>query len=151
MDLIHALNEEDFDSARNCITEDFSFVGVMGTRKGAESYIEDMKKIKIKYKILKVLAEGCDVCVLCDYTMDGKTIFGCSWYELRDGQLSSLRQPARTRLASLSRMCGVKFFSMAQMRSAALKSWRVAKDWPAVMGGMVLAVASEPCLWRAVL
>jgi ketosteroid isomerase-like protein len=91
LDLIHALNEEDFDSARSCITEDFTFVGVMGTRKGADSYIEDMKKIKIKYKIHKVLAEGGDVCVLCDYTMDGKTIFGCSWYELRDGQLSSLR------------------------------------------------------------
>jgi ketosteroid isomerase-like protein len=91
LDLIHALNEEDFDAARNCITEDFSFVGVMGSRKGANSYIEDMKKIKIKYKIHKVLAEGGDVSVLCDYTMDGKTIFGCSWYELRDGQLSSLR------------------------------------------------------------
>jgi ketosteroid isomerase-like protein len=90
LDLIHALNEEDFDAARNCITEDFSFVGVMGTRKGAGPYIEDMKKIKIKYKIHKVIAEGGDVSVQCDYTMDGKTIFGCSWYELRDGQLSSL-------------------------------------------------------------
>ena len=48
LDLIHALNEEDFDSAKNCLTEDFTFVGVMGTRKGADSYIEDMKKIKIK-------------------------------------------------------------------------------------------------------
>jgi ketosteroid isomerase-like protein len=91
LDLIHALNEEDFDSAKNCITEDFTFVGVMGTRNGANSYIEDMKKIKIKYKIHKVLSEGGDVCVLCDYTMDGKTIFGCGWYELREGQLSSLR------------------------------------------------------------
>ena len=91
LDFLHALNEERFDEAAKFLTPDFSFVGVMGSRNGASSYVNDMKKMKMKYKIHKVLADEHDVAVLCDYTMDGKTMLGSSWYELRDGRISSLK------------------------------------------------------------
>src|SRR5690242_6412012 len=91
LDFIHAINEERFDDATNLMADDFSFKGVMGTRNGAKAYIDDMRKIKIKYKILKVLADENDVSVLCDYTMQGKTLPGTSWYTVENGKITSLK------------------------------------------------------------
>ncbi|HEY4286508.1 MAG TPA: nuclear transport factor 2 family protein [Puia sp.] len=91
LDLVHAINEERFDEAAGLLTDDFKFEGVMGTRNGCEAYIKDLKKMKIKYKIHKILADESDVCALCDYVMDGKTLLGCNWYTLRNGRISSLR------------------------------------------------------------
>jgi hypothetical protein len=34
---------------------------------------------------------GPDVCLLYDLTMSGKTIFGCGWYEVRQGKVVHLR------------------------------------------------------------
>ncbi|QJB41378.1 nuclear transport factor 2 family protein [Chitinophaga oryzae] len=86
-----ALNNEDMAAARALLTSDFKFVGVLGSRDGADVYIEDMGRMKMKYTVHKIFEEGDDVCVLCDYIMGNKTVFGCSWYQLREGKLSSLR------------------------------------------------------------
>jgi len=55
MSFIKALNEEDFDVARKLMNDNATFQGVLGTRDGADSYIEDMKKMKLKYEVLKCL------------------------------------------------------------------------------------------------
>ncbi len=86
-----ALNNEDMAAARALLTADFKFVGVLGSRDGADVYIDDMGRMKMKYTIHKIFEDGDDVCVLCDYIMGDKTVFGCSWYQLKDGKLSSLR------------------------------------------------------------
>lgn len=86
-----ALNNEDMAAARALLNADFKFVGVLGSRDGADVYIDDMGRMKMKYTIHKVFEDGDDVCVLCDYIMGDKTVFGCSWYQLKDGKLSSLR------------------------------------------------------------
>ena len=91
LDFIHAINEERFDDAIGLMADDFSFKGVMGTRNGARAYIDDMRKIKIKYKIMKVLADENDVSVLCDYTIQGKTLPGSSWYTVENGKITSLK------------------------------------------------------------
>ena len=91
LNFIKALNEEDMDDARKYINEDLSFVGVLGSRSGAETYLSDMARIKIKYSIEKIFVDGDDVCVLCDYIMGGVTVFGCGWYHLINGKISSIR------------------------------------------------------------
>ena len=89
---VKALNKEDFESARACLREDMVFDGVLGHRDGADSYINDMKKMKFKYKIKKSFADGNDVCLLYDIDMGGKeTIFTCGWYQLKNDKTKSLK------------------------------------------------------------
>lgn len=86
-----ALNKENWAAAETLLTPDFKFAGVMGSRDGASTYMEDMRRMKIKYKTHKVFENGDDVAVLCDYEMSGQSIFGCSWYQLKGDKINLLR------------------------------------------------------------
>ena len=88
---IEALNNEDFKTARTLANDDMSFVGVLGSRDGADAYFKDMEHMKLKYDVKKAFADGDDVCLLYDLTMSGKTIFGCGWYQVKNGKISSLK------------------------------------------------------------
>jgi len=88
---VKALNDEDFKTARKYMTEDFSFVGVLGTRNGAEAYFNDMEKMKLKYDIKKAFVDENDVCLLYDLSMSGIILFGCGWYHVEDGKINSLK------------------------------------------------------------
>ncbi len=89
---LNALNSEDFDTAQNCVADNLSFVGVMGTREGAENYFGDMKKMRLKYEIKKVFADRSDVCVLYDIKFNPKiTLFACGWYQSQAGKINSIR------------------------------------------------------------
>jgi len=89
---IKALNEEDFETARDCLSEDMVFDGVLGHRDGADTYISDMKKMKFKYKIKHAFEDDKDVCLLYDIDMGGKnTIFTCGWYQIKDNKIKSLK------------------------------------------------------------
>jgi hypothetical protein len=88
---IKALNEEDFNSARSYMSNDFKFEGVLGSRDSAEAYFEDMKKMKLKYRIKKAFVDDDDVCLLYDLTMSAVNIFGCGWYHVEDGKINKLK------------------------------------------------------------
>lgn len=88
---IKALNDENFDLARHYVSDDVSFVGVLGSRQGADAYFNDMERMRLKYDVKKVFAEGHDVCLLYDVTLDGVSVFGCAWYVVDDGKIRSLR------------------------------------------------------------
>lgn len=87
---LKAMNEEDYRTARSYTTDDFIFIGVMGTRNGADAYFKDMEHMRFKYDIKKMVAEGDDVCVLYDIQMGDKTIFTTGWYTVKDGQITNL-------------------------------------------------------------
>jgi limonene-1,2-epoxide hydrolase len=88
---ITALNKEDIDTAKKYANENLSFIGVLGSRNGAKDYFNDMERIKIKYDIKKAFVDGDDVCILCDYIINNITVFGCGWYHLENGKISSLK------------------------------------------------------------
>ncbi|MBS1567319.1 MAG: nuclear transport factor 2 family protein [Bacteroidetes bacterium] len=88
---VDAINREDFDSARRCVSDDMQFAGVLGSRDGADAYFNDMKKMKLKYDVKKAFEEGDDVCLLYDLQMGGTTIFGCGWYHVENNRIKSLR------------------------------------------------------------
>lgn len=91
LSFVNAINNEDFASARRLASDDLSFVGVLGSRDGADAYFDDMRKMKLKYGVKKVFADGNDVCLLCDLAIGGQTIFLCSWYRVERGKIISLR------------------------------------------------------------
>lgn len=88
---INALNEEDFTTARSCVTDDLTFTGVMGVRHGADAYFNDMKRMKLKYKIRKVFGDDNDVCLWYDVVMDNKPILSSGWYQLENGRIRSFQ------------------------------------------------------------
>ncbi len=91
LEFIHALNAEDFRAAKCWLNDNFTFNGPMGTRNGADAYMNDMEKMKFKYAILKTFEEGNNVCVIYDITIAGKTITASGIYHLEMGKLSSLQ------------------------------------------------------------
>lgn len=92
LNFVNALNKEDFETARNCLSEDMVFDGVLGHRDGADVYIKDMEKMKFKYEIKKAFEDGMDVCLLYDIDMGNqKTIFTCGWYQLQKGKIKKLK------------------------------------------------------------
>jgi hypothetical protein len=84
---IDALNKEDFNRARTYTADDMKFVGVLGTRDGADAYFTDMEKMKLKYDIRQLISEGSDVCVQYDIAMAGLTIFSIGWYTVEQGKI----------------------------------------------------------------
>jgi|SRR5215467_11424639 len=91
MSFIDALNKEDYELARSYVNDDFSFVGVLGSRFGADSYFKDMSKMRFHYDIRKVFAEGNDVCLFYDIMMSGQKIFSCGWYQVKAGKINSFK------------------------------------------------------------
>ncbi|WP_312509767.1 nuclear transport factor 2 family protein [Chryseobacterium culicis] len=88
---IHYLNEENFDMAESCLDPDFTFTGVLGKREGASVYIQDMKKMKFKYEILKTFTAGEDVCFWYMIAMGEQTIESSGWYEIKNEKIQSLK------------------------------------------------------------
>ena len=88
---INALNMEDFTAAKSCVHDDLVFEGVLGSRKGSESYFRDMEKMRLKYKIKKAFQDDNDVCLLYDINMSGTEVFTCGWYKLEDKKIKSLK------------------------------------------------------------
>lgn len=88
---IQALNEEDFQLARTLLAEDMHFNGVMGERDGADVYIADMKKMKLKYDIHKVFADSNEVCLWYNIQMQDQHILSSGWYKLEEEKIKSLQ------------------------------------------------------------
>jgi len=90
---IDAMNKEDFKTARDFVTPGMDFIGVMGSRHGADAYFSDMEKMKFKYDIKKAFVDdkGNDVCLWYDINMGKKTITSSGWYHLVDGKISEFK------------------------------------------------------------
>jgi limonene-1,2-epoxide hydrolase len=88
---IDALNSHDYDTARNYLNDNMTFVGVLGARNGADAYMDDMSRMKFEYDIRKTFADDNDVCLFYDINMAGKTIFCSGWYHLEEGKISTFR------------------------------------------------------------
>src|SRR6185312_2779649 len=73
LSFIDNLNKENFDAARECISDGLQFKGVMGSRDSGDAYMKDMEKMRMKYDLKKVFEDGNDVCVFSDITQAGVT------------------------------------------------------------------------------
>ncbi|MDR6782008.1 putative ester cyclase [Pedobacter africanus] len=88
---INALNQEDFAAAKNCLDGNMNFKGVLGSREGADVYIEDMKKMKFKYEVQKAVADENDVALLYNIDMGGTSILTAGWYTVSNGKIVSIK------------------------------------------------------------
>lgn len=91
LSFIDALNNHDYDGAREYLNDNMTFVGVMGARNGADAYMDDMSRMKFEYEVKKVFVDGNDVCLFYDIDMGKANIFCCGWYHLESGKISTFR------------------------------------------------------------
>jgi limonene-1,2-epoxide hydrolase len=91
LSFIKAMNAEDFSAARGYVAPDMDFIGVLGTRHGADAYFADMEKMKFKYEIEKVFADDTDVCLWYTIQMGDKSVPTCGWYQLVNGKIAKFR------------------------------------------------------------
>jgi limonene-1,2-epoxide hydrolase len=91
LSFIDAMNAEDFKTARNYVTDDMKFIGVLGTRDSADAYFKDMERMKLKYDIQKIFSDENDVCLFYDITMSGLKIFSCGWYKTENNKIKSFK------------------------------------------------------------
>lgn len=89
---LKALNDEDFKTARTFVANDMKFEGVMGSRDGADAYFADMEKMKFKYDIKRLFADGDDVAAFYDIDMGkGDPIFTCGWYHVTNDKINTIK------------------------------------------------------------
>jgi hypothetical protein len=88
---LQALNDENFDKARKYANDNLKFKGVLGSRDNADSYFADMKKMRLKYEVLKVFQNAQEVCVFYNINMAGTEVLTCGWYQLLHGKISNIR------------------------------------------------------------
>jgi hypothetical protein len=86
-----ALNDENFEIARKYVRDDMKYVGPFGSRDGAEAYLREIERLRLKFDIQRVFADSKDVCALYDITVSGITVFACGWFQIEAGKVSSLR------------------------------------------------------------
>ena len=91
LSLVDALNNEDFKTARSFVDDKMTFVGVLGSRDGANAYFKDMELMKLKYDLKKVFVEGDEVCLIYNLKMSGVNVMCCGLYHVRDGKVLSLK------------------------------------------------------------
>src|SRR5277367_1889850 len=86
-----ALNDENYEAARRYVNNNMKYVGPFGSHDGAESYLHEIERLRLKFDILKIFADDKDVCVLYDITVSGITLFACGWFQLEAGTVGSMR------------------------------------------------------------
>jgi hypothetical protein len=91
LECIEAINRENFKAARQLVSDDMLFVGVLGSRQGGDVYFKDMERMRLKYSVKKVFVDGQDVCLFYDLKISGADIFGSAWYQVANGKIRSLK------------------------------------------------------------
>jgi len=91
-----ALGKGDFTAARQLLQDNLSFRGPIDTFQKPEPYLEALKRLHPiiqRIDILKMFADGNDVCVLYDMVTNTPigTAFICEWYQVKGDKISSVR------------------------------------------------------------
>jgi limonene-1,2-epoxide hydrolase len=91
-----AIGKGDFAAARRLLQDNLSFRGPIDTFQKPEPYLEALKRLHPiiqRIDILKMFADGNDVCVLCDLVTNTPigTAFVCEWYQVKGEKISSVR------------------------------------------------------------
>ena len=89
--LLEAINREDFTAARAFLRDDMKYIGVFGSRDGADASLDEVQQRALKFGIREVIAEGNEVAVFYDLSTSGMTLFAAGWFQIKDGKVILIR------------------------------------------------------------
>jgi len=85
--LLEAINREDFTTARTFLQNDMRYIGVLGSRDGADASLAEVQQRSLKFGIREVIAEGNEVAVFYDLSTSGVMLFAAGRFQIRDGKV----------------------------------------------------------------
>lgn len=89
---IRAMDDRDYSAARNYLGDNVRVKGPGGeTFRSPDEFLKMIEQQRGKYDIKKVFADGGDVCVLYDFVTPKVTTFFSSWYQVKDGKITSIQ------------------------------------------------------------
>ena len=89
---IKAMDDRDYAAARNYLDDKVRVKGPAGeTFRSPDEFLKMMEQQRGKYDIKKVFVDDGDVCLLYDFITPKVTAFFCSWYQVKDGKISSIQ------------------------------------------------------------
>lgn len=89
---IRGLDSHDFAVAKGYLNDDIKIRGPDGEAfSDPAEFIEMLQKHRGKYDVKKVFVDGDDVCLLYDYVAPHASAFMCSWYQVREGKITSIQ------------------------------------------------------------
>jgi hypothetical protein len=89
--LLETINQEDFKTARTFLQDDMKYIGVFGSRDGAEAALGEVQQLLLKFQIKEVIAEDNQVAVFYDLSTSGITLFAAGWFQIKDDKVSLIR------------------------------------------------------------
>lgn len=92
MSYIKAMDNRDYAAARKSLADTVQVKGPGGEAfRSPDEFLDMMEKQHGKYDIKKVFVDGKDVCLLYDFATQAVTTFFCSWYQVKDGKITSVQ------------------------------------------------------------
>ncbi len=92
MSYIDAMGKRDYATAKRYLGDDVFIKGPAGEAfRSASDFLKMMEKQHGRYDMKKVFVDGDDVCLLYDFVTEKVTTFFCSWYQIKDGKIASIR------------------------------------------------------------
>jgi len=89
---IDAMGKRDYAAAKRYLNANVFIQGPGGEAfRSADDFLKMMEQQRGKYDMKKVFVDGDDVCLLYDFITEKVTTFFCSWYQVKEGKISSIR------------------------------------------------------------
>ncbi len=89
---IQAMDSRNFEAVRTYLSDSVFIKGPAGEAfRSPEEFIGMMKQQSGKYAIKKIFVDGNDVCLLYDFITPKVSAFFCSWYQVKDGKITSIQ------------------------------------------------------------
>jgi len=88
---LQALNDENFKLARRYVSDEMEFNGALASLQGADAIFAELERMRLRYDVKKVFADGNDVCVFYDVTLSGVKLFTGGWYQIKNQKVRSLK------------------------------------------------------------
>ena len=89
-----ALNALDIDRTRAYLHDDLTYQGPVGEIQGADAYLKQVSAVGLHQEVRKIFVDGDDVCVLANLSIakvPGVRLFGCGWFQVKEGKIVSIR------------------------------------------------------------
>lgn len=89
---IEALDGQNYGAAVIYLNDGIRIEGPSGESfSKPKEFIEMLRLYRGKYNVKKVFVDGDDVCLLYDLATPAATVFMCSWYQVKDGKIASIK------------------------------------------------------------
>lgn len=90
--LLDAINNKDFEAARECLHPEFIFDEFLQSTRGADPYLKKINKTDITFSIEKIYSDADTVCAvftICNF--GNHNIKGCGLYGFSNDKIASMK------------------------------------------------------------